>query len=52
MSLYLVGRKPVYISTGRGVTDPLTGVGFSVAELLLNMHGMRVIYLLVVHRIL
>jgi hypothetical protein len=25
-----VGRKPLYISTGRGVTDPLTGAGFSV----------------------
>jgi hypothetical protein len=24
-----VGRKPRYISTGSGVTDPLTGAGFS-----------------------
>jgi hypothetical protein len=30
VSLYLVGRKPLYISTGRGVMDPLTGAGFSV----------------------
>jgi hypothetical protein len=30
VSLYLVGSKPLYISTGRGVTDPLTGAGFSV----------------------
>jgi hypothetical protein len=26
----LTGRKPLYVSTGRGVTDPLTGAGFSV----------------------
>jgi hypothetical protein len=25
-----MGRKPLYITTGRGVTDPLTGAGFSV----------------------
>jgi hypothetical protein len=29
----LMGRKPLYISTGREVTDPLTGVGFSVTAL-------------------
>jgi DNA-directed RNA polymerase subunit RPC12/RpoP len=28
-----VGRKPLYISTGRGVTDPLTGAGFSVTNI-------------------
>jgi hypothetical protein len=28
MSCKLVGRKPLYISTGRGVTDPLTGLDF------------------------
>jgi hypothetical protein len=27
-----VGRKPLYISTGRGVTDPLTGARFSVTH--------------------
>jgi len=27
-----MGRKPLYITAGRGVTDPLTGAGFSVTE--------------------
>jgi hypothetical protein len=32
VSLYLVGRKPLYMSMGRGVMDPLTGAGFSVTN--------------------
>jgi hypothetical protein len=32
VSCKLMGRKPLYISTGRGVTDPLTGAGFAVTE--------------------
>jgi hypothetical protein len=28
VSYKLVGRKPLYISTGRAVTNPLTGAGF------------------------
>jgi hypothetical protein len=27
-----MGRKLLYINTGRGVTDPLTGAVFSVTE--------------------
>ena len=30
VSYKLMGRKPLYITAGRGVTDPLTGAGFSV----------------------
>jgi hypothetical protein len=32
VSCKLVGRKPLYISTGRRVTYPLTGAGFSVTK--------------------
>jgi hypothetical protein len=28
VSCKLVGRRPLYISTGRGVTEPLTGLDF------------------------
>jgi hypothetical protein len=28
MNCKSMGRKPLYISTGRGVTDPLTGLDF------------------------
>jgi hypothetical protein len=31
-----MGRKPLYISTGRGVTDPLTGAVFSVTKQAFN----------------
>jgi len=33
LSYKLMGRKPLYITTGRGVTDPLTGAGFSVTHI-------------------
>jgi len=33
VSYKLMGRKPLYITAGRGVTDPLTGAGFSVTGL-------------------
>jgi hypothetical protein len=32
VSYKLMGRKPLYITAGRGVTDPLTGAGFSVTD--------------------
>jgi hypothetical protein len=32
VSYKLMGRKPLYITAGREVTDPLTGAGFSVTR--------------------
>jgi hypothetical protein len=36
VSYKLMGRKPLYITAGRGVTDPLTGAGFSVTRTIMS----------------
>jgi hypothetical protein len=38
-----MGRKPLYITTGRAVTDPLTGAGFSVTSIVINMRQYAII---------
>jgi len=43
-----MGRKPLYITAGRGVTDPLTGAGFSVTISVVESYILRLLG--IIHR--
>jgi ankyrin repeat protein len=52
VSYKLMGRKPLYITAGRGVTDPLTGAGFSVTGILSDTRPLCLVRTVEVARIL